>query len=267
MLVRRTVGALLVVVLASGSAAAQGDPPLDSRAIAVAVAAPSGESPAHIVSALLRFTGEYHEWKPWYAKWRNRHERGWWASSRERRVAPVPPLWLADACAGPLEAEEGPLSDACRAFRELTRDLDNDAAAVSAQQLAHARAQLETPERTRWLSRVHLGAIWPVTQSGSSAFGIAGVHVAVPVSGRFQVFVTPGAILVRVPTVDGGSALSAGTDWGFSFRVTDFRLPGLRQAQSLHFNMARVWLLGQSAAVEAPGDLYVAGFSITLKQR
>jgi len=267
MLVRRTVCALLVVLSATGSAAAQSEPPLFSRAIAVPAAAPLGESPAQIVSALLSFTGEYHEWKPWFAKWQNRREPGWWSSSRERRVPPVPPPWLADACVTPIEDEDGPLANACRAFRELNRDLVNDAAAVSAQQLAQARAQLEAPERTIWWSRVHVDAIWPITQSGSTAFGIAGVHVAVPVSGRFQVFVTPGAILMRMPTMDGGSALSAATDWGFSFRVTDFRLPGFRQTHNLHFNMARVWLLGQPAGVVTPGDLYVAGFSFTFKRR
>jgi len=106
-----------------------------------------------------------------------------------------------------------------------------------------------------------------MTQSGSNGFGIAGMHVAVPVAGRFHVFVTPGAILMRMLTVDGRSTVTAATDWGFSLRVTDFRLPGVRRASTLHFNMARVWLLGQSAAVQAPGDMYVAGFSITLKPR
>ena len=268
MLVRRTTPVLLVLLVvlsAAGSVAAQGDPPLASRAIAAAAPAALAESPAGILSSLLTFTAEYEAWKPWFAQWRNRREPGWW-SSRERRPAPVPPVWLADACVRTIDAEGGPLTDACRAFRALNRDLADDAAAVSARQTAQVRAQLEAPGNSIWWSRVHLDAFWPMTQSGSNAFGIAGMHVAVPVAGRFQVFVTPGALLMRIPTIDGRMAVTPATDWGFSFRVADFRLPGLRRANTLHFNLARVWLLGQNGALQ-PGDMYVAGFSLTFKQR
>jgi hypothetical protein len=262
----RAVCALFIVLSVAGSAVVEGQSPLVSRAIAVPAVPPSGESPAQILASLLVFRAEYEAWQPWFAEWRNRREPGW-LSSRERRPAPVPPAWLADACATPVDGEDTPLVAACRAFRELNRDLADDAAAVASQQLAQARAQLEAPEKSIWWSRVHLDAIWPMTQSGSNAFGIAGVHVAVPIAGRFQVFVTPGAILMRLPSEDGTSALTAATDWGFSFKVADFRLPGFRRANTLHFNMARVWLLGQAANVKTPGDMYVAGFSITLKQR
>ena len=226
---------------------------------------PSGESAVQILNTLERWTADYDEWKAWFGQWRSRREPGLW-SSKQRRVAPVPPEWLPSACVNAAD-EDGPLREACRALRESARDLDDEAAAVRAYQAAQVRAQLESPQKTSWWSRVHLDAIWPMTRSGSTAFGVAGVHVTVPVGGRFQVFAAPGAILMRLPSFDGSSKLTAATDWGFSVRLADFRLPGMSRTNTVHFNMARVWLLDKPATLQAPGDLYVAGFSVTFKDK
>jgi hypothetical protein len=82
---------------------------------------------------------------------------------------------------------------------------------------------------------------------------------------RVGVFLTPGAILMRVPS-GGGSAWSPATDWGFSYRMFDLRLPGLKRRSSAHFNMARVWMLGNSVQ-PIHGALYLAGFSLTFKRQ
>jgi hypothetical protein len=265
----RTTLVALVVLFTAVTVAAQGhspvDAPLASRPILTAVDAPSAESTVQLLNTLDRWTQDYDEWSAWFGQWRNRREPGWW-SSRPRRVAPVPPAWLPGACVNAAD-EDGVLREACRALRDSERDLRDEAAAVAAQQAAQVRAQLESPQKSSWWSRVHVDAIWPMTRSGSSAFGVAGMHVTVPVGGRFQVFAAPGAILMRLPSVDGTPVLTAATDWGFSFRVTDFRLPGMRRANTLHFNMARVWLLDKTSTLQAPGDLYVAGFSFTFKKR
>jgi hypothetical protein len=265
----RTIVTVLLVLGSAISVAAQGhspaEPPLASRSIVTAVVAPSAESAVQIWNTLERWTNDYDEWKAWFAQWRNRREPGWW-SSRDRRVAPVPPEWLRAACVNAAD-EDGVLREACRALRDSQRDLADEAAAVAAQQTAQVRSRLESPQKSSWWSRVHLDALWPMTRSGSAAFGVAGMHVTIPVGGRFQVFAAPGAILMRLPSIDGSPVLTAATDWGFSFRVTDFRLPGVRRANTLHFNMARVWLLDKPSTLQAPGDLYVAGFSLTFKQR
>jgi len=265
----RTTCIALLVLSTAVSVAAQGnspgDAPLASRSMVMPVVAPSAESSVQILNTLERWTNDYDEWKAWFATWRNRREPGWW-SSRERRVAPLPPEWLPAACVGAAD-EDGVLREACRALRDSQRDLADEAAAAAAQQTAQVRTRLESPQKSSWWSRVHLDAIWPMTRSGTAAFGVAGVHVTVPVGGRFQVFAAPGAILMRLPSVDGNPVLTAATDWGFSLRVTDFRLPGVRRANTLHFNMARVWLLDKPSTLQSPGDLYVAGFSITFKQR
>ena len=269
MYVFRAALAVFLIVFTAVNVAAQGDAPaaspLASRSLVMFVAAPSAESAVQILNTLERWTNDYDEYQAWFAQWRNRREPGWW-SSRDRRVPPVPPAWLPAACLTAAD-EDGVLREACRALRDSERDLADEAAAVAAHQAAQVRARLESPQKTSWWSRVHIDAIWPMTRSGSSAFGVAGMHVTVPVGKRFQVFAAPGAILMRLPAIDGTTKLTAATDWGFSFRLTDFHLPGMRRANTVHFNMARVWLLDKSTTLQAPGDLYVAGFSLTFKQR
>jgi len=257
---RAAASAAIIVLSLAGTASAQQEAPLPSRALATLALAPTAEAPGEILHVLERWTADSDEWQAWFALWRNRREPGVW-STRERRPAPVPPDWLPQACRGGLE-EEGTLGEACRAWRESVRAVEDETAARAAQ----ARANLESPQRTAWWSRVHLDGFWPMTRSGTSAFGIVGAHATMPVTRRFQVFVTPGVILMRLPGPDGRSQLTTATDWGFSYRLLDFRLPGFRRASSLHVNMARVWLLGQSV-VNAPGDLYVAGFSMTFNRR
>jgi hypothetical protein len=260
----RVASVALVALVVALPARAQPDAPLPSRPIAMRIEAPLAQPPAQMIDALERWTADYDAWSVWFAQWRNRREPGW-ISSRERRPFPVPPAWLGDLCAGGVE-EEGVLGEACRAWRASRRDVEEEAAAVAAQAIVQARADQEAPQKTAWWSRVHLDGIWPMTRSGSSAFGVFGVHTAMPVSGRFQVFLAPGVILMRLPSTNGGSELTAATDWGFSYRLFDFRLPAARRATTMHFNLARVWLLGQHT-VQIPGDLYVAGFSLTFKQR
>lgn len=111
-----------------------------------------------------------------------------------------------------------------------------------------------------------MDALWPMTQSGSSAFGVAGMHATMHLTKRLQVFMAPGMLLMRLPGLDGTETWSAATDWGFSYMLFHFRLPGLRHASSAHFNMARVWMLGANVA-PMTGDMYVAGLSLTFRKR
>lgn len=220
------------------------------------------ESPLQQVYALQRWTHDYDEWKAWFVKWRGRLEPGL-LSAKPRREAPVPPSWLPDACTS-LVDDTGPLADACRAWHEWLHDTDGTG--LIAEQAAQARVKQEKVEKTVWWERVHIDALWPMTQSGSNAFGVAGMHTTLHVTKRMQVFLTPGLILMRVPAVDGGRTWSAATDWGFSYSLFDFRMPGIERPSTLHFNMARVWVLGANG-LTMPGEMYLAGFSITFKRR
>ena len=257
---------ILAVILAiPRAAAAQADPgaPLPARAIVVPVVDITAESPAERADRLERWTDEYRAWREWFAKWRNRSEPGLLFSARDRRPEPEPPSWLAASCVQVLE-DAGPLHDACLAYRDWRRD--DLATDLLMQRTAQIRNTVEAGERTLWWERIHVDAFWPMTRAGVSAFGVAGVHTTLHVTSRLQVFMTPGAIVMRLPDFDGEQTYATGTDWGFSYSLFDFRMPGLRRASTLHFNLARVWILGTSG-VQTLGDLYLAGFSVTFKKR
>lgn len=235
---------------------------LPSRAIALPAHTFPAETPSQQLATLVRWTREYDEWKTWFVKWRGRIEPGWF-TAKQRRQAPVPPAWLPDACTS-LVDDSGPLAEACRAWNEWIHDTDG--VGLLKQQAAQTQQSHETVEKTIWWEHVHVDAFWPMTQSGSSAFGVAGMHTTLHVTKRLQVFLTPGAILMRLPAVNGGRTWSAATDWGFSYALLDFRMPGMDRPSTLHVNMARVWLLGGDQ-ITMPGELYLAGFSITFKRR
>jgi hypothetical protein len=259
----RTACAVFLSLCAAAPAAAQESaPPLPSRPVSLPVLMPDDGTPAERLRALRAWTQDYADWKAWYARWRNRREPGWF-STRERRQPPVPPAWLPAACRSLLE-DEGPLVEACEAWREWA--LDDVYAEFLAQQVGQARSNQEAPRKSLWWEHVHVDALWPMTQSGASGFGVAGMHTTLHVTRRLQVFVAPGAILMRLPSVNGGQTWSAAADWGFSFSLFDFRMPGVRRPSTVHVNMARVWILGNDPR-PATGELYLAGLSLTFKRR
>jgi len=259
----RWVLAVIVCICAASRAGAQDVTVLPSRVLQLPplVVADDGVSPAERVLAVEEWTREYQDWKSWHQRWRNKLEPGWF-SARARRQPPTPPAWLAASCA--VAADQDPwLGEACRDWREWV--LNDDSAELVAQQVAQARTSHEAPIHTLWWERVHMDALWPMTQSGSSAIGVAGTHATFHVTKRFQIFMAPGLILVRLPVL-GRQTWSAATDWGFSYRLFDFRLPGVARPSTAHFNIARVWVFS-AGGQPVPGELYLAGLSLTFKQR
>jgi len=256
------VATLFVVALAVADPAQTDPAHLSSRVIALPPQTFPLETPSQQLLALQRWTADYAAWKAWFVKWRGRLEPGLF-SAKARREPPVPPPWLPDACVS-LVDDTGPLADACRAYRESQHDFDGTGLLM--QQAAQTQTKQEAVEHTKWWEHVHVDAFWPMTQSGSDAFGVAGMHTTLYVTTRLQVFLAPGAILMRLPAVSGGRTWSAATDWGFSYSLFNFRMPGMDRPSTVHLNVARVWVLGANT-VTMPGELYLAGFSITFKQR
>jgi hypothetical protein len=261
----RAFVAALLSSCAAVAAAAQAEPPLlpsspIAATVPVSLAVHPRDSPAERLRALQHWTRQYEAWKASFVRAHNGGEGGW-VSTRQRHQRPDPPVWLPEACAELLE-DEGPLADGCRAWHEWRR---GELSLLLSEQVAQTRAELESPRKSAWWQHVHLDALWPMTQTGSSAYGVAGVHATVSVMNRFQVFLAPGAILMRLPTSDGKQTWSLGTDWGFSYRMFDFKLPGTQRLSTLHLNIARVWIFGPDA-VPLPRELSLAGFSLTFKQ-
>jgi hypothetical protein len=258
------VGVCLSGGIVTGFAqSADAQTPLASRSLADAASQPNGLTVAERLHALEHWSRDYLAWRTWFEQWRNTREPSLFGTQK-RRERPAPPAWLADSC--PVPADDlASLVEGCQLFEEW-RTADPAATLHSAQTIT-ARTKQEAPARTIWWQHIHLDALWPMAQNTSGVFGLVGVHATIPLGGRTQMFLAPGAILVRVPDLSGNQQWKPATDWGFTFRVLDFTMPGLRRPGSLHVNLAKVWLFGPA---ETPAgfdtSMYLAGFSLTFRK-
>ena len=211
------------------------------------------------VPELQAWVSAYSDWKAWNQKWGNRPEPGWF-TYRERRERPDPPEWLSAECAVVLEAD-GLLGQAC----DLFADWSGIPRVTIVQPKASAPKVAEQPAKTIWWEHVHLDALWPMAQWDSGVYGLIGVHATVPIKGRLQIFVAPGAILMNLPNGPNAREWQPAADWGFAYRITDFRWPGTGQWASLHFNFAKAWVLAGPPGMPR-SSIELAGFSFTFKR-
>jgi hypothetical protein len=208
---------------------------------------------------LRQWVDDYAAWKKWNEKWANRVEPGW-LGPRARKPRPDPPAWLAGECPAP--ANDEPLVvEAC----QLLAEWNDEGLAQERQQTTKARVQKESPTHTQWWEHVHVDGLWVMTQWGSPVYGVVGMHATLEIAGRLQVFVAPGVMLMNLPSIDGTREWKPATDWGFAYRLFDFRFPGSKRQGSLHLNVAKAWVFaGPSNLLNTSIDL--AGFSITPKK-
>jgi hypothetical protein len=173
-------------------------------------------------------------------------------------------MWLVDDCRINTFATGTVYSQACELLAGWN---DDDVTGDVRYEAAKARTQREAPTKTTWWEHVHWDAFWPVMSSESNVIGVLGGHVTVEIEGRFQVFVTPGVMLLNVPTAQGTREWRPATDWGVAYRLFDFRVPLTRRPASLHVNFVRAWMLGNVGNVNFKSTADLAGFSVTFKKR
>jgi hypothetical protein len=224
-----------------------------------AQATPSPPEAAQRAREVERWVRDYQKWQEWRHLWLKKGPLG----LDQRKPQPQPPAWLADQCrdfpppAGTIEA------DAC----DLLVDVNMDYVAGDLRyQTAKARADREAPRKTSWWEHVHFDAYWPMMRSDASVFGVVGAHATVEIEGRLQVFVTPGVMILSVPTAQGTREWKPATDWGFAYRLFDFRVPGSRRTARLHVNFVRAWILGNVGIDTVNSHMDLAGFSVTFKK-
>lgn len=227
----------------------------------VALGASQDEPAGTPAPDLVEREQELKRWVADYSRWKQDDERTTRRAPRRIRPKPTPPEWLIEDCRDyPIDGK-GPWADACR----LLVDWNDDAGTAEIRrQIAEARAQKEAPTKSRWWEHVHLDTLWPMTQWGSSVYGIVGTHATVEIAGRFQVFIAPGAMLLNLPGERGTREWKLATDWGVAYRLTNFRLPGVSRQTQLHVNLVTaVVFSGPSNLVS--NRINLAGFSFTFK--
>lgn len=264
---RLTLVTLGVLALATAPVLAQDDASrgdaLTGNAIPVAqraVQAPELLDLAKRHEEIKQWVVEFSEWKQWAERWGNRRQPGLLTSSRERRPRPDPPSWLFGHCESGFDASAESL-EACTLLTEWSAP---NAVAQAATARAAATQAGEDSDNTSWWEHVHLDGGWPAMQANLSIYGVIGVHATTHVKGRFEIFLAPGAMLVRVPVRGGDHAWKVATNYGITYRLTEFSLPGGRRAL-LHLNLAKAWLFAMGDVPTDSTDFI--GLSMTFKKK
>jgi hypothetical protein len=212
------------------------------------------------LDALGVWTHEFADWQSAFERWRHSRlppkEVLSWNEFLERHPKPQPPSWLGEVC--PLIEEDAEFAKPCALLADWR---DDPFVTKSRHAAAAALQQQEAPKKSVWWRNLHLDGMWSTTQSNVAALGLFGTHLTVAVEGRLQVFVTPGILLVSVPTFYGSRVLSPATDWGLTFRLFNVG------RGTVHFNLVHAWMLGGGAEQLAGTHLTLAGFSLTRRPR
>ena len=111
-----------------------------------------------------------------------------------------------------------------------------------------------------------LDLMWPALQAQAGIYGVLGTHITTEVGGRLQVFTAPGAMLLNVPSRNGGRVWKVAANYGIGYRLMDFSLPGGRPAE-LHLNLAKMWLVSDATDLAVGRTVDVIGFSVTFKRQ
>jgi hypothetical protein len=237
---------------------------LVAAAAALLLSVPSGVS-AQTTRAddpeLVRWMEEFKAWQAWWAEWANRPQPGWLSSSRPRREKPAPPDWLPERCTAVFVPDD-PLAPACALLADWRQD---NMTAKARATTAGVVQKTEAKDGATWWEHVHVDLLWPATQLRHHVYGVVGVHPAIAVRGRFQLFLGPGVMLMNVPEVDGTRSWKVATDYGMGYRLFDFNFPRGRRA-SLHVNIAKSWLISDTRDVLVSRNVDFAGFSISFKR-
>jgi hypothetical protein len=212
---------------------------------------------------LTKWMEEFKTYQKWDKTWRNRFQRGVFMRVVPRKHKPQPPPWLEQDCQNLVTVESNSLlTEACLLLAEWHEDV---ATAQIKKEEAAQRQQKEKVEKTKFWEHVHLDGLWPMTQTGAKVFGVIGTHATFPIGGRLQLYAAPGAMLVNLPDGVSGRKWVPAYDWGFSVRLSDFKFPSSQRIASVHFNLAKVWVIGGPQVTGMEGSIDLAGLSLTFK--
>jgi hypothetical protein len=210
---------------------------------------------------LKRWMDEFARWLEWSGEWRNVRQRGWFTQFRERPQKPLPPPWLGAQCDRLLD-DADPLIPACSLLAKWRNDVPTTQVQPAP---AVAKGNEEDSRRTLWWEYVHADVLWPALQWEASVYGVIGVHTAMTIRGRLEIFTAPGAMLLNVPENNGTRIWKLAMNYGIGYRLLDFTFPGHRAAV-LHLNLAKAWLLSDISDVATGRSMDFVGFSITFNR-
>lgn len=245
----------------------QASAPLPSRTLPVTMEDVAGmpqlvdRSAADRAVALEQWMKEFAEWQTWSMEWRSRRQKGWFTSFRDRREKPEPPAWLSGQCVTVID-DADPLMRAC----DLLAEWNDEAGAEARRARLAAMNAIEDNSKTIWWEHIHLDVLWPAMQWQASTQGVIGMHAAINVHGRFEIFAAPGAMMLNLPATNGTRVWRLATNYGFGFRLFEFKFPGFEQRAVAHLNLAKGWVVTDYADLATGRSMDFIGFSMTFKK-
>jgi hypothetical protein len=264
-----TVGLFLgfaPLVLAQG-AEEQGPTPLPSRTLPITIESVAlmphltNYSFEERATELKAWMAAFAEWQKWSIEWRGKRQKGWFTGFQDRQEKPAPPEWLASECVIVIDQSD-PLMPACGMLAEWS----DDAAAEARRARTATMTASEDTSKTIWWEHLHLDVLWPAMQWQGGANGVIGMHMAINVHGRFQIFAAPGAMMLNLPTHNGNRVWRLATNYGFGYRLFDFRFPGVEKVAVAHLNLAKGWVVTDYADLATGRSMDFIGFSMTFKK-
>ena len=211
---------------------------------------------------------QYHAWEAWFEQWGNRVARNFddqplW----QRRHRPEPPVWLEEACADYLFADQL-LVSACSILShwddEPLRILQRRRSTV----VRSGGTVGDKVVKTSFFQRVHLTGLWMRAQYPAAAvYGIVGMQVSVIEIGRYTLPAV-GVMMVMIPDGEGGHDWKPATTLSVGFRICDFVPPLMKKRASLHINIARTNIHGvQDERVLPSMSFNFFGLSVSGRRR
>ena len=238
--------------------------------IAIASSLPGATATAQDVDhsydpdVLARWIKAYEKWDRWDQQWLSKPEPARYGGYLSRKKMPEPPAWLESTCAAEFKADTL-LEKGCVLFRQSKETPSQTYLRRHRQAGIDAH---EKPTHTSFLEHVHFDGGWVRPQSNARVFAPIGSHVSLMVGNRFEVFLLPGVLLLRAPSLaTGNMEWFAAYDYGFGYRLASFQVPGIGQSLSLHANFARAWMLQTTAAGPVNSSIDLVGLSLTFKPR
>ena len=245
----------------------QASTPLPSHSLPISMEGVAGmphivdRSAADRAVALEEWMTEFAEWQKWSMEWRGKRQKGWFTSFRDRREKPDPPAWLASECVTVID-EADPLVHAC----DLLAEWNDEAGAEARRARLASMAAIEDNSKTIWWEHIHLDVLWPAMQWQASTQGVIGMHAAINVHGRLEIFAAPGAMMVNLPATNGTRVWRLATNYGFGVRLFEFKFPGFERRAVAHLNLAKGWVVTDYADLATGRSMDFVGFSMTFKK-
>ncbi len=213
---------------------------------------------------LTKWLRDYDKWREWADEWLNRCRPGLMSPCGGKRLSrPDPPGWLKEDCENLMENSDSIFLKACTTLRDYEYNLITWKVKEGTK-IDAVKKEKET--RSSFLKYINFDS-WMTGQSRVWLYG-AGMHIAIPVKDRLNLFIAPGFTMLRVPSIAhdragiGQKTWTPAYDFGVGFHIFDYG------PNKYYLNVAKAWVIISSnsqSGANFRADVDLIGLSVTFK--